>query len=208
MPPEAARELREWLHTHFTTHRGSQGGVLWELGAFDGETDSLTRGFLENPEGGWGGLLVEGNCTNYAKAHKLYDGAGNVIVLHAVLGTRDTVAEWWDDGGFQESTLLHAHMKDSVARHADTLPSNYTKKTTGVLSIKTVWDWWNSQGYVAPDLVVCDLEGVSSEVARGLVMAGCRPELVVIESAQPALLDDLGYYATRWFAPDVVFARR
>jgi hypothetical protein len=204
--PESNTEVQKWVIEHFGYH----SGCLWELGAFDGESDSITRALLTRPVGRWEGLLVEGNCANYERARQSYEKFENVKCVHAVLGESNSVSTWWDDGGHQESTILKSHMDEAIPRinSVHGVLRNYTEKTVGTLSVHSLWDWWKNTGKTSPDLVICDLEGMSEVAASGLISAGCRPEVVVVETDSPSILDSFGYYITRRVAPDIIFARK
>ena len=198
------KEVREWVVEYF----GERKGCLWELGAFDGETDSITRSLLSRQQAQWSGMLVEGNCHNYNKASRLYSGNDNVLVVHSVIGVTNCIATWWDGGeGSQESTTEKAHADHAPARLAEMgISLEYKIGIVGVLSVASLWKWWQDSGRALVDLVVCDLEGGSEQIVGELVKAGCFPEVIVVEAASPvSRLEDAGYRVAMRVHPDIVY---
>ena len=114
---------------------------------------------------------------------------------------------WWDDDGDQESTLVESHTAGGLSHpRGDGAQRAYTRRLVATLAAADLWAWWTATN-PRPNLVVADLESITTQVVGALLAVGCKPEAWVIETGNAGLLDAAGYKMAFRAAPDMVFVK-
>jgi len=69
---------RKWVDEYFAGKRG----IFLDIGAYDGVTDSITRGLAE---AGWYGVMVEADAESFCKLRSLYHNDPRISLVHCGL---------------------------------------------------------------------------------------------------------------------------
>lgn len=191
---------------------GKPDGFFIEVGAFDGQTLSVTYAFEAV---GWTGVLIEAIPARFEQCRRARPGSR---VVHGALGakgssgtTRFTVAEGIDVLGESLQTLSFRHglpgHEQEIRKRGGT-PTEVTVPLTTMDAVLAA-----HQGPI--DFASIDVEGAEAELLDGFDLARFRPRVLLVEDGTagrntqvPAMLDAAGYVGCGWIGYNRVYIRR
>lgn len=149
---------------------GDALGVFLDIGAWDGKTFSNTAALVDR---GWSGVLVEPSPTSFNALLAHYGSNPKLQLVHAAVGPRCGLTEWWDSGGDGVSTTDEKHFRiwDGTAKFSP--PYLIAQVTVGRI-IELCGD-----GNI--DVVSIDTEGTSIPILQDLLDYHVSAKVIVVE---------------------------
>lgn len=163
---------------------GDKKGILVDVGAADGITNSNTKKLIEN---GWGGLLIEPTPINYNKLLKLYSDNDSIIVENCGCGNETKVSKFYIDNNdehHQISTFLEEQKKGCESYY------NCTFDEISLNLFKTQELFVKHNLYVI-DFISIDTEGYDNDVLYGIDFDKTIINLICVENLNQECMDFL-----------------
>jgi len=150
--------------------KGQDSGVVVDVGAADGYSNSNSAGLLQR---GWSGILVEPELDQYRQLTTRYKGQERVTCVHCAVGLSEGMKTLWAGG--QVSTF------DPGVKQAaeDVHHTAYTKQQVEMRTLTRVLVQVDAPSNI--DFLSIDVEGMNYEAWRSLDKARFSPKLVCIE---------------------------
>lgn len=156
------------------------GGIVLEVGARNGITDSNSRDLIKNYT--WTGILIEPDRRQFLELCKNYEKSDRVFLFNNVLGEKsgkEIVFHIVEDSGSHPSAG-HGTYSESFKNRAERMSKiRYTKSETMIT--KTMTEILLSLGITKVDYISIDCEGTDLEVLEGLDLNVIDVSMISIE---------------------------
>ena len=172
----------------FEYFKDKNNGVVVDIGAADGVTNSNSRHLIEI---GWSGLLVEPNKKNFNKLKNLYIESTNIKLEN--VGCSDLS---------QENVTFHIDKNDEYEQ-LSTFSSEQTLKCISIYNCEFVTDnvdliktseLLSKHNILHIDYLSIDTESFDYKVILGIDFDVCNVDLISVEHTHPEMEEKLSRY--------------
>jgi len=151
--------------------QNQETGLLIDVGAADGYTNSNSIGLLKRP--GWKGILIEPEFEQFDKLQDRYKNRSGVICVNCGIGMKEGERTLYCCG--QASTFKEGAKQATEIRHN----IQYTTQQQGMVKLTTLLDKLKVTDSI--DFLSIDVEGMNYEVWKTLDKEKFSPKLICIE---------------------------
>lgn len=150
---------------------GMSPGVVLDIGAHDGKTNSNSLALIEM---GWRGFLVEPSPVAFAKLLELHGKNEKVQLINAAVGTEERLTKFYDFGGDQYGTTLEATALRRSNSNSKPLFATYWVPQITIRKLV-------EQIGVSADVLSVDCEGASVDILFSCPIGSWSPSVIVVE---------------------------
>jgi len=164
---------QEILLTHF---QGKLNGVLVDVGAADGVTNSNSKKLIEM---GWKAFLIEPGKKNYEKLVSLHSNNENVKLFRIGLGDKNVKNAVFYTDKNDEYEQISTFSEEQYIWCEDYFKCDYVKDEVDLMSAN---NFCEENNLTHIDFMSIDAEGYDSKIIKNLDLSKIKIDLICVEN--------------------------